>query len=133
MANVMTAAKALYHKRGNRLTWQQCVTKAAKDMAKKPVKKRAAVSGKKQTVKKVVVNRKPVNIRIGTDGSALTEIVTLQRKVAAEQNRLESMQGVKLAGMSAVDKNRQRAKIKTQKAYIGALRKNMISLKKFIK
>lgn len=129
-------ARRLKNRRGNKLTWAECIAKATKATKAKPAKK-TTVSGKrtaKKSVRKVVVNKNPVSVKIaGTAGSATQQLVDTQKKIIIEQDRLQRMQGAGMAGMSAMEKNRHKKDVKTQKEFISTLRKNLTSLKRFIK
>lgn len=132
-------ARALYKRRGNRLSWPECIAKATKGGATK--KTPAKVAGKKKPVKRTVsvkkrvtVNRQPVNIKIsGTTGVATAELVRVQRDIENQQQQLDAMKGKSIAGMGAADKKQHRTELANRKKFIQDLKRHRTAVKRSIK
>lgn len=91
----LAEARRLHKRKGNKLSWSECIAKATKGTARKPAKK--AVSGvrksaKKAPAKKITVIRasaKKVNVKVGSLGSmALSKVSQAQKDEAALRKKL---------------------------------------------
>lgn len=129
------AAKALYNRKGNRLSWPECIKRATKG----GTTKRRAVSGKKKvaprkkvvTVKKRTAVKRTVKIS-GTAGVATTDLVNTQRKIEAETRAIDVLKNRSLAGMGAAEKKQHRSEVARRKGYLQTLKQHKTAVKRFI-
>jgi hypothetical protein len=127
-------AKRLYNRKGNRLSWADCIKRATKGGARKSAPKKRASVGAKKPARKVVktVTRKSITKISGLAGNATSELVQVQRKITSEKAAIDKLKGRSMAGMGAADKKALRADITRRKQYIQQLNKHKTAIKRFI-
>lgn len=128
-AKQIKEARSLYKRKGNRLTWPECIAKATAGAKPKRVAGKAA---KKVVVKKTVVTRKATTRAKSVSGDATGELVRVTKLITQKEQLINGARGKSVAGMSAGDKARQRADIAAQKKYLQTLKQYKNQLKRSI-
>lgn len=122
-------ARALYRKKGNRLSWPECIAKVTAGAKPKRV---AGKPTKKTVVKKTVVTRKATTKAQSVSGDATGELVRVTKLITQKEQLINGARSKSVAGMSAGDKARQRADIAAQRKYLQTLKQYKNQLKRSI-